>query len=220
MITLGKVISFVRTLRRGVKLSDVKTSLGANQNVTPEHMGGCGDDNHPLPDDYVALVSVPRNGGFIAVAYLDPKNLQKAQAGDRRSYARNVAGDQVGEVWIKNTGEITTNNANGEIKLAADGGTVITSPEGSIELAADGAIDLKQGDDNEVTIATDGTITAKNALGTFKILPSGFILMNGVTIDILGNITTLGLITSGTTVLSTHVHTLVTAGLVNSGPPA
>ncbi len=118
---LGKLLSFIRTLKNGAKLSDVKFDPGGGPNVTAEHFSAPGDDSHPLPGDYVIGVSIQRSGGSAVVGYLDPKNGQKAAAGDKRIYARNSAGAGIVELWLKNDGTAALENASGSVTLSPNG---------------------------------------------------------------------------------------------------
>ena len=100
MAKIAKLLSFVRAVRNGIPVSDVKCDPGGGANVTAEHAGPPGDDSHPLPDDYVAIGAASGTGRETAVGYFDPKNAGKAQAGRkahlrakhrRRGISRSVA---------------------------------------------------------------------------------------------------------------------------------
>lgn len=118
---LGKLLSFVRGTRGGAKLSDAKLDPGGGPIVTAEHFSAPGDDAHPLPGDYVISVDIQRSGGSAVVGYLDPKNDQKAAAGEKRIYARDGNGSSIVELWLKSTGEVTLINAGGHITLKPSG---------------------------------------------------------------------------------------------------
>jgi hypothetical protein len=120
-VGLGKLLSFIRGTRNDAKISDVKLDPGGGSNVTSEHFSAPGDDAHPLPGDYVVHVTVQRSGGSAVVGYLDPKNDQKAGAGEKRIYARDEDGVSIVELWLKNTGEATLANSNGYLTLNSDG---------------------------------------------------------------------------------------------------
>jgi len=150
---LNKLLSFVRTLRNGAKLSEVKLNPGGGPNITAEHFSAPGDDSYPLPGDYVVSVSVQRSGGSAAVGYLDPKNDQKATAGDKRIYARNAAGESIVELWLKNDGTAVLENINGTFTLSPDGSIKSQNGNGSAELEAAGNFVV-----NGVTIDTAGNI--------------------------------------------------------------
>lgn len=159
---LGKLLSFIRGTRNGAKLSDVKLDPGGGPNVTSEHFSAPGDDAHPLPGDYVIHVAIQRSGGSAVVGYLDPKNDQKAAAGDKRIYARDGDGASIVELWLKNDGTAVLENANA---------TVTMSPNGDI--AVDGAAITITGDSitvngpttiNGATISEAGEITTAGGI--------------------------------------------------------
>lgn len=118
---LGKILSFIRSIRNGAKISDVKLDPGGGPNVTAEHFSAPGDDSFPLPGDYVVTVAIQRSGGAAVVGYLDPKNDQKTAAGEKRIYARGGNGASIVELWLKNTGEAALVNASGYLTLKANG---------------------------------------------------------------------------------------------------
>lgn len=181
---LAKILSFVRAERRGAKVSDVKADPGGGPNITAEHFAPTGEDAHPLPGDYVATSRAAGTGRETAVGYLDPKNESKAQAGEKRIYARDPdTGDVVVEIWLKNDGEALAINANGSVKLRPDGGSVVTTPESTFDCAA------------------DGSITGQNANGAFSLETGGDFVVNGA------KITTGGDVVSATGVsLNNHPH--------------
>lgn len=118
---LAKLLSFVRTVRRGANVSDSKVDPGGGENITSEHFAPVGDDSHPLPGDYVVAVDVQRTGVTAAVGYLDPANAQKTQPGGKRIYSRDADGNQVAEVWLKNDGTIIADNGGCTLTLNPDG---------------------------------------------------------------------------------------------------
>ncbi len=171
---IAKLLSFVRLTRNEAKVNDVKVDPGGGPNVTAEHFAAAGDDSHPLPGDYVALNTDSGSGRESAIGYLDPLNEPKAQPGDKRIYARDEDGVVIVEIWLKNTGEATVFNENGSVTLRPDGGTITTTPESTFDAKADGSI---KGD---------------NGSGSFELAAGGDFLVNGVTIDTSGNISTGG----------------------------
>lgn len=138
-----KVLSFIRTLRNDAKVSDAKVDTGGGANVTAEHYASAGDDAHPLPDDYAITNNVQQTGKEAVVGYLDIKNDQKAQPGDKRIYARDAdTGVMIVEIWLKNDGTVTTSNDNGSFTLQVNGDVTI----------------------NGVIIAANGDVTIPNSL--------------------------------------------------------
>lgn len=181
---LAKVLSFLYTARNGAKVADVKVDPGAGENITGEHFAAPGDDSQPLPGDFVVIVAAPGTGRSSVVGYLDPNNEQKATAGDKRIYSRDGAGAVVAEVWLKNDGTITANNANGSAVLNPDGSFKITTPAGVFECAA------------------SGSIKGSNGGGAFELLASGDMDINGVIIDTAGNVTSPAVV-AGVTMAAT-----------------
>lgn len=184
---IAKLLSFVRLTRNEAKVNDVKVDPGGGPNVTAEHFAAAGDDSHPLPGDYVALNTDSGSGRESAIGYLDPLNEPKAQPGDKRIYARDEDGVVIVEIWLKNTGEATVFNENGSVTLRPDGGAITTTPESTFDAKADGSI---KGD---------------NGSGSFELAAGGDFLVNGVTIDTSGNITSPATITGPNVVGSTSV---------------
>lgn len=169
---IGRILSFVRAQRNGAQISDVKTDPGGGPNVTAEHFAPAGDDAHPLPGDYVYGSPSPQRGRYAAVGYVDPANQSKAQPGEKRVYARNGDGQQVGEVWLK-----------------ADGTVVSENDTGSTTLAPDGSFEAENGN-GSMTLAADGSILGQNAAGSFELQAGGNFVVNGVTITTAGQIIT------------------------------
>ena len=119
---VAKILSFLRLTRNGAKVSDVKTDTGGGVNITAEHFADAGDDSFPLTTDYALNIDVPGSGNEATVGYLDPINTPKAEAGDKRIYARDAStGAVVVEVWLKSDSSAIISNSNGAIELQADG---------------------------------------------------------------------------------------------------
>ena len=134
---LGKLLSFVRRTKNDAKISDVKLDPGGGPNVTAEHFSSPGDDSQPLPGDYVITTPVKRSGGWAVAGYLDPANEQKAQAGDKRIYARDENGATVAEVWLKNDSSMVVENANASVSIAANGNIIINT-SGTVDIGGTG----------------------------------------------------------------------------------
>lgn len=137
---IGIVLTFLHTIRNGAKVSDTTVNAGGGANKTCEHFQPANEDSVPLNGDYAILVSIPRSGGMVTVGYVDKTNQQLASAGEKRLYSRDGSGAQKCEIWLKNTGEIATSNANGFFILNEDGsinanGATIT-PDGDVITAA------------------------------------------------------------------------------------
>lgn len=133
---VGVIKEFTRIVRGTANTSDVKVDRGGGDIRTPQHFGAPGDDAVPLPGDYVAAVAQTGSGRDSVVGYIDPKNEQKSEPGDRRIYARNSDGDSVVECWLKNDGTAILSNDAGSIELLANGNinlnSVIIKPDGAV----------------------------------------------------------------------------------------
>ena len=121
----AKLLSFVRVIRNSASISDVKVDTGGGVNVTAEHFAPAGDDSFPLTTDYAYVSPVPTSGGFVVVGYIDPKSAPKAQAGDKRIYARKSDGLLAVEVWLKNDGSVVIANDSGSFEMEAGGDVII-----------------------------------------------------------------------------------------------
>ena len=210
---IGKLLSFTRVLRNDVKISDVKIDTGGGVNTTAEEFAPAGDDSFPLKTDYILASATQRSGGKAVHGFIDPINEPKAQEGDKRIYARNAAdGTVIVDVWLKNDGTAITANENGSIELSPDGSIKGTNNNGSIELSP------------------DGSIKGTNNNGSFELQAGGDFVVNGVTIDTSGNITSPATVTApnidgtisvkaATKELAGHVHPAGTPP-GNTGPNA
>lgn len=139
---IAQLLSFARTVRNGASTSDVKADPGGGAVMTSAHFAPPGDDSHPLPGDYVAVVRVQGASRSAAVGYLDPANDQKATPGGKRLYARSPAtGASVVEVWLKADGSVKGSNAAGSFELRANGDFVVNgvtiTPAGDISTPGD-----------------------------------------------------------------------------------
>lgn len=121
MGTILKLLSLVRSTRNGITVSDITADPGGGANVTAELFQPAGEDSQSLQGDYLIGVSISTAGGKAIVGFIDPANAPKSEPGDVRRYSRNGAGAQVAEIWLKNDGSVTINNANGWFDLTAAG---------------------------------------------------------------------------------------------------
>ena len=194
---LAKSLSFVRVERNGAKLSDVKVDPGGGPNVTAEHFAPIGEDAHPLPGDYVVTSDVSGTGREAVIGYVDPKNESKAQPGDKLVYSREPSEDGAGRIiteqWLKNEGTIITNAyklIGADIKLIS---RIVQSPDGFVSNEV-----FDENDTLKVTtrISSDGSATTFNENGSFELAAGGDFLVNGVTIDTSGNITSPATVSS------------------------
>lgn len=125
---VGRVLSFVRSLRGTAKLSDVKVNRGGGDNRTAEHFSAPGDDSVPLPGDYAALLPQSGTGRDSVVGYLDPDNGQTATAGERRSYARDPSSGEVVSTVHQHSDGTVTITSNGNVNING----VIIKPNGDM----------------------------------------------------------------------------------------
>ena len=153
---IGKLLSFVRTLRNGSKVSDAKVDLGGGENILGEHFSDAGDDSFPLDTDYVLTNQIPRAGGHVVAGYLDPINEAKSLPGDKRIFARDPAtGLAIVDVWLKGDGTALVSNATGSFTLNPDGSIKGINGNGVFELESAGNFVV-----NGVVIDTNGNITS------------------------------------------------------------
>ena len=156
---IGKVLSFLGLTREGANVRDVKTDPGGGINATSEHFADPGDDSHPLPGDYAATVSIMRRGISVAVGYVDPKNDNKAAAGEKRIYSRDAGGAMIAEIWLKNDGSVICDNGAGSFELQASGDFVVNGVTidtgGNIIAPAD--------------VTVTGTVEADTLIGTTSV---------------------------------------------------
>jgi hypothetical protein len=122
---LARLLSFTRSDKNGAKVSVVKFDQGGGANKTGEHFCCPGDDAFPLETDFIHTDTQEETGGFRAIAYLDPISTKKAQAGDKRIYARDSSGNSVCEIWLKNDSSILITNGTGTFTLQPNGDFLI-----------------------------------------------------------------------------------------------
>lgn len=122
---IGKILSFFRTTKRGSQASQVKINQSGGNNITCEHFEDAGSDSFPLNTDYPVIMDIDRSGGLVVVGYLDPLTEKKAQIGEKRIYARDLSGQSICEVWLRNDKTIEISNEMGLFKLMANGDFII-----------------------------------------------------------------------------------------------
>ena len=180
---IAKILGFIRTTSFGAQASDVKVDAGGGDIILAPHFGSPGEDAHPLPGDYSATVETPRGGGAVSVGYVDPKNEQTAQPGERRTYARNEQGQRVCQVWLKSDGTILIENGVASTTMAPDGTVTTTNDNVTLELTALGA----------------GSIV--NSAGFLELEAGGDVVANGAKITTGGDV-----ITAAGISLDNHTH--------------
>jgi len=227
---LGTILSSLRAVRNNVKVDDVKVDIGGGANITAEHFADLGEDSQPLTGDYVALNRDQGTGRETAIGYIDPVNEHKSLPGDKRIYARESEGRLIAEQWLKSDGTIITNshavsgqdivlmssitqntdgsvlieNDEGSFIMAANGQITFQNDEGSIVLAAAGDITMTS-PDAVLNIASNGDIKGNNILGSFELTPAGNFDVNGLIIDVDGNLSSTGTVSAETIDGGKHV---------------
>lgn len=124
----AEVDSVTRETDEGVRVTVIKAIPNGEKNpATYDHFSAPGDDSPPLPGDFLTSTDSPGVGNEDAVGYFDPKMEPKAQPGEKRVYARNSAGDVVGEMWLQGDATITIENSSGKkFEMDAAGDVTIT----------------------------------------------------------------------------------------------
>jgi hypothetical protein len=138
MNIIAKLLEYVI----GEQYATVKLRPGGGFNITAPNFCPAGDDAQPLAGDSALAVQTERSGSFAAVGYSDASNKPKADAGEKRIYARDAEGNQVAEIWLKNTGELTILNNEMTVTLSPDGGFKAENDNGSFEIGPSGTIKI------------------------------------------------------------------------------
>jgi hypothetical protein len=131
---LGNVDSVTRVDVGGVPTVVVKVDLG-DELLTSEHLDSAGVDALPLPGDECMVEECEGLEATSVNAYADPKNLGKAEPGERRTYARDAAGEVVCEVWCKGDGTIALKSIKSGSKIDLNG--VLIDQQGNITTPGD-----------------------------------------------------------------------------------
>lgn len=100
---------------------DVKIDTGGGDTGIADGFAPSGDDSPPLPGDTAAGVDGVESGTRQITGFHDNENSPVADPGAKRLTARNAAGVQVAEIWIKGDGSITIKGigpGSGDINLA------------------------------------------------------------------------------------------------------
>lgn len=165
---IAQILDFITVSKNGAKLSEAKVDAGGGQTLQAEHFASPGDDAQPLPDDYALLVSLPRQAGYAAAGYVDPKNDQKARPGERRIYARDTNGNTIVDMWLM---------SDGGLQIQNNGVTVTISPGGAVRADNDlGNFELMDTGDfvvNNVVIKPNGDISTPTKIEAPSMLVDG-----------------------------------------------
>ena len=132
---IANVLSIVRGLRKQAKVTDIMCDPGGGANITPQQFNPPGDDSLPLIGDFAVILGATGTGNGAVCGYVNPTDEQLAQPGEKRFYARSVAGAVVSSVHMKRDGSITTTNGAGTFILEASGDLnlngVVIKPDGT-----------------------------------------------------------------------------------------
>lgn len=109
-----------------------RVDLGGGESITCGQFSPAGEDANPLPTDIPLIVPTPQSGRGQVAGFIDPLNEPEAQPGEKKVYGRNLSGEIVNWVLLKNDGSLEVQNANGHINMAPDGsinlnGVIITA---------------------------------------------------------------------------------------------
>lgn len=189
---LAKVLSVEKTTRGDTPVTDVKVDTGGGANATCEQYA---DDQQPLPGDFAVVVEIQRTGGKVVVGYLDPKNANKTEPGERRLYSRDSDGNEKCQLWIKNDGSLIISNDNVDFNIGTDGSISGDNGSGNFSLGDDGTFTV-----NGVTIDPNGNIDTP------------------ADIQADGKINSDDDVTAGNISLTKHTHPGVQSGGGSTGP--
>ena len=119
---IANLLSFIRTVRNGAQVTDVKVDPGGGPNITGENFQGAGEDAYPLKTDYPYISDDSGTGRESVLGYVDPVNTPTSQEGEKRIYARDPSnGAVIVEVWLRNDGTAIVFNDKGSVTLSPDG---------------------------------------------------------------------------------------------------
>lgn len=136
---IGRVISYDVESRNDVQVGIVLVDMGGGENKNLDFYSACGDDSPPLPGDFVAMLSQPGTGRFVATSYIDKNNQHQSNIGEKRIYARDIGNQQlVCQIYMQNDGTIQLTNSNGSVSIAQNGSVningVVIDSSGNINL--------------------------------------------------------------------------------------
>ncbi len=170
MAIISRILDTIRRVRYGANVTDVKVNKGSSITISAENYASAGDDANPLPNDYAILSEIPRIGTYASHGFIDPKNANITNPGEKRIYARDSSGTIKATIYLKNDGEIVIENDNVTATLSALGGFNVANNLGFIDLNATGLVSV-----NGFTFApgstggsTGGSITVDSIIANGK----------------------------------------------------
>ena len=173
------VLAHFRTLREGVHAASVKVDPGGGPLVTLDVVGPAGDDSPPLVLDYALGVPARGEGRAVAVGFADPTHVGLAGKGERRLFARDLLGNPVCTVWLRDDGTIELFNNVANVKISSVGTIEAKNANGSLVLSSAGALS-----------AAVKTADIANGAGSLALDASGVWTINGATITADGDFIT------------------------------
>lgn len=99
---------------------DVKVDI-AGDTTTADHFDSSGVDAPPLAGDNALIVEQAGEGNVAVSSYHDPKNAGTALPGERRTYARDVDGTVVAEIYSQRSGEVRIRSIKAGSKINLNG---------------------------------------------------------------------------------------------------
>ncbi len=147
--------------------SRIKAVIDATDINEMEHLQPLGDDSRPLPQDDGWSDRTSQNGVDVYFGAYDYDN-KIAVAGEKRTYARNDAGEAVNHVYLKKDGTIIIANDSYSKTINPDGSWVETNGSYSKSVSADGSYEETNGNYSK-SVATSGLVN----INGFIINPDG-----------------------------------------------
>ena len=201
----------------------------ANDQRTVQIFGPCNEDFAPPENCKTINIPLGRGRGFlVSAAYHNQQIVPVAVHGERRLYSTNQAGDTVmTEVFLKQDGTILIKNDNASVTIAPDGAIDIVSAVSIEETEPSKTENIGTKEVIATTFITE-TAPEKTETITTKTENVTTSIENVTTKTIIGTQIALGGIWAAVRSLvderffvlfNAHVHSGVTAGAVNSGPP-
>lgn len=157
-------------------------------------------DNPPKSGDIVALNDIGYQGREVAVSVRDGFNEGVATEGEFLAYSRDSNRAPIARIHLHDDGTVEVNNEGGA--------SVSLAPSGQVDISANGAATAQLAPSGQIDLANSGG-------AAISMLPSGTINLNGVTIDVAGNVIGPGVIAAVTAVSAPTVSANAVSGSVS-----
>lgn len=95
--------------KEGFRIGSVKCDLGGGRIITASHYASPGENDHPFPGDFCAL-EPKGTGGFLAVAFWDPKLQLAALPGEKILMSRSAPGVPAAKIHMRADGSVVIND--------------------------------------------------------------------------------------------------------------